>query len=317
MAGTLFSLAMSCQVDSEGKPLINAPLYIFAANTSTPVDAYQDYGLTITHQRPVRTDSNGRLPAFWLPDGQYRARLTNAAASVIYFDIPSIQAVGPSSGVGGGGGSVDPSAIFATGDELWGKRSGPRSGWVRQNGRTIGSGSSGATERANADTQPLYEYLYNFNDDVMYPVTGGRGANAAVDFAANKPIQLPDMRGYGPLGLGDMGNVDAGRIVDGTPTVAGSSGGAEKVTIAQANLPNVTLNGSTSTDGNHEHGYTGYGSDLTGSSSPAYQRRNNPQSSNTNPAGDHSHTVTVSLGGSGTQLNTMSPYRLGTWWIKL
>src|SRR5690606_10723240 len=113
------------------------------------------------------------------------------------------------------GGGVDPSAIFQTGDELWLKRSGPRSGWVRQNGRTIGSAASGATERANADTQPLYEYLWNTYPADQCPVTGGQGISAAADFAANKRIATPDMRGYGPRGLDDMGNDPAGRITDG------------------------------------------------------------------------------------------------------
>lgn len=320
MAGTIFSLALSQRFDNEGTPLIEAPLYIYEANTSTPAEVYQDFGLSILHPWPLLTDSAGMIPAFWLADGQYRARFTNAQASVVYFDMPSVQAIGPSTGEGGGGGSVDPNAIFQTGDELWQKRSGPRSGWVRQNARTIGSSTSGATERANADTQPLYVYLWNTFSNDLCPVTGGRGDNAAADFAANKPIGTPDMRGYGPMGLDDMGSTAAGRITDGTPTAAGSSGGSEKrsLTIAQENLPDVSLSGTTNTTGAHTHtvtGTTGSYAAAGGAGGPTAGYNG----STTSSAGNHSHTVTVSLGGSGTavQFNNMPPYRLGTWYIRL
>lgn len=320
MAGTIFSLAMSTQVNSQGKPLIDAPLAIFAANTNEPALAYQDFGLSVAHTWPLRTDSNGRLPPFWLPDGQYRARLTDAAGAVIYFDVPSIQAVGPSEGGEGGGGSgVDPNAIFQTGDPIWVPKSGARAGWVRMNGRTIGSVSSGASERANADTQSLYEFLWNNYSDDLCPVTGGRGDTASADFAANKPIAILDMRGYGPMGLDDMGNSAAGRIVDGTPTAAGSSGGSEKRTLTQGNLPNVSLSGTTNTTGNHSHSYTRYYQTITGAQGgwDVQHIWSSTTGANTGDAGNHSHTVTVSLGGSGTPLNIMSPYRLGTWYQRL
>jgi len=318
MAGTIFSLAMSCQFNSEGKPLVDAPLSIFAANTNDPALAYQDFGLSVEHTWPLRTDANGRLPPFWLPDGQYRVRMTDAAGAVIYFDVPSIQAVGPSTGEGGGGGgSVDTNAIFQTGDPIWVPKTGARAGWVRMNGRTIGSVSSGASERANADTQSLYEYTWNNYSDDLCPVTGGRGATASADFAANKPIAILDMRGYGPMGLDDMGNSAAGRITGGTPTAAGSSGGSEKRTLAQENLPNVSLTGSTSTNGNHAHNYTNHSNSSAGAATGGMQFKQNTYTDTTSTNGNHSHTVTVSLGGSESAINIMSPYRLGTWYQRL
>lgn len=324
MAGTLFSLGLSQRFDGEGNPLVNAPLYIYAAASSTPVDVYSDYGLTpaLIHPWPMRTDSAGMLPAFWLEDGQYRARLTDEAGSVVYFDIPVIQAVGPSEGTGegGGGSTVDPNAIFQTGDELWLKKSGTRTGWVRQNARTIGSAASGATERANADTQPLYEYLWNNFSNALCPVTGGRGANAAADFSANKPIATPDMRGRGPMGLDDMGNSAAGVIAGGTPTDAGTGSGSETQTLAEANLPahthekgTLAITGAPSLSDNTEV-LRGLGGGIGGTVG-------------TSPVGFPS-TLTPGLGtlavtgstasvGSGTAVNIMSPYRLGTWYLKL
>lgn len=60
---------------------------------------------------------------------------------------------------------------------------------------TIGSSASTATLRANNDTQDLFEYIWNNIADVYCPVIGGRGATAAADFVANKPITLPNTPG--------------------------------------------------------------------------------------------------------------------------
>lgn len=326
MAGTLFSLALSQRLDNEGNPLINAPLYLYAANTSTPVNAYSDYGLTLLHPWPLRTDSAGMVPAFWLADGRYRARFTDEAGAVVYFDIADVQAVGPSEGSGSGSGSsVDPNAIIKTGDLIWQPVSGARSGFVRANARTIGSVSSGATERANADTQPAYEFLWNNFSDTLCPVTSGRGASATADFAANKPIATLDMRGYGPMGLDDMGNTAVGRITDGTPTTAASTGGSEKRTLVEANLPAHTHGpGSlaTSSSGNHTHAANQSSGNGQAASPGGLTCANsyNSGGTSTGAAGDHSHTVTSGVTtstGSGTALNTMSPYRLGSFYIKL
>lgn len=79
------------------------------------------------------------------------------------------------------------------------------SGWVLLNDGTIGSASSGATTRANADTETLYTLLWNSMTNTEAPVTGGRGASAAADFAANKPIRLPLARGRA-MGVAGAGN---------------------------------------------------------------------------------------------------------------
>jgi microcystin-dependent protein len=327
LAGTLFSLGLSQRFDSQGNPLIDAPLYIYEANTSTPVDVYQDFGLSVLHPWPLRTDSAGMIPAFWVDDGNYRARLTDGAGAVVYFDIANMQAVGPSSGEGegGGGGSVDQNAIFATGDMLWQPKTGTRSGWVRANARTIGSAASGATERANADTQALYEYLWNNFSNTLCPVTGGRGGSAASDFAANKAIGLPDMRGRGPVGLDDMGNSSASRLADGTPTSI-SYGGQEKPTIAIENLPAHTHGAGTyaaESAGAHTHTtYARFDNRYAAGSGTAVDRLQdgpNNDDGTTSSNGAHTHTISGSSGstGSGTPINTMNPYMLGTFYIKL
>lgn len=74
--------------------------------------------------------------------------------------------------------------------------------WVMMNDGSIGSASSGATTRANADTEPLYTLLWGNVIDQWAPVVGGRGANAAADYAANKAMYLPRTLGRALAGCG-------------------------------------------------------------------------------------------------------------------
>jgi microcystin-dependent protein len=67
--------------------------------------------------------------------------------------------------------------------------------WVMMNDGTIGDASSGGTTRANADTSALFTLLWNNTADADCAVSGGRGANAAADFAAHKTIALPKSLG--------------------------------------------------------------------------------------------------------------------------
>ena len=64
-------------------------------------------------------------------------------------------------------------------------------GWVYANDGTIGSTASAATSRANNDTFILYYNLWTNVLNAWAPVSGGRGASAIADFAANKTIGLP------------------------------------------------------------------------------------------------------------------------------
>jgi hypothetical protein len=326
MAGTLFGLGLSQQISAAGAPLSGALLYIYEANSSTPVTTYSDFSLSTEQTFPIEADSAGRLPQIWVADGSYRARLTTSAG-VEVFDEASVTAIGASSGSSGGGGGsdVDTASVFNTGDPIWVPVSGTRTGWVRANGRTIGSGSSSATERANGDTQTLFEYLWNNFSNALCPVGGGRGSTAEADFNADKAIATYDMRGYGPFGLDDMGNSAAGRLAAGTPTAAGSVGGGETATIAQANLPSYNLvtssiTGSvatTITNGtNVVRSATFSGAD-TGGNDATFGVDTNNEDTISLADGTVTFGGTVPSGGSGTALNKMPPYRLGSWYLKL
>jgi hypothetical protein len=104
---------------------------------------------------------------------------------------------------------------------MWQPFSGSLTGWVRENGRTIGSATSGATERANADCQALFSFIWNNYSDTLCPVSTGRGVSASADWSANKTIQLLDFRNCAPAGLDDMGNSAAGGFAN-VPVVTGS-----------------------------------------------------------------------------------------------
>ena len=256
MAGSIFGLGLSQRVDLNGKPAVGWLLYLYAANSSTPVNIFQDVALTVPATWPLSADANGMMPPFWLADGSYRVRGTTEDGSVTYFDIPSVLALGASSGAAPSGG-VDPNAIFQTGDVLWLDVQGTRPGFVRDNGRTIGSATSGAAERANADCQNLFTFLWTNFPDTMCPVGGGRGASANADWSANKQIATPDKRGYIAGGLDDMGNSAAGRwnsvpVVNGGVTTPGSVLGEPLHSIITSEMPahNHTAN---VTDPGHTH----------------------------------------------------------------
>lgn len=73
-------------------------------------------------------------------------------------------------------------------------------GWVVVSATaTIGDATSGATERANADTETLFTFLWNTFDNTTCPVSTGRGVSAAADFAAHKTITLPQYIVSDPL----------------------------------------------------------------------------------------------------------------------
>ncbi len=84
--------------------------------------------------------------------------------------------------------------IFSTGDAKLTLKNTADAGWIMMNDGTIGNVSSGATF-ADASAQALYTLLWNNCLDAWAPVTGGRGASAAADWAAQKPIALTKQLG--------------------------------------------------------------------------------------------------------------------------
>lgn len=257
MSGTI-PLSMTQQMDVYGDPLTGGKLYFFVAGTvSTPQNAFQDSALTLLWPNPITLDASGRVPQLFLADGLIKVRLTDQHG-VTQLVADNVQVIGPSGG-GGGGGTVDPTTIFSTGDVKPRYAAGAHTGWVRCNALTIGSAVSGATERANADTQALFTHLWQ--NDATLPVSGGRGATALADWNANKTIGVPDWRGCVIAGLDDMGGALAGRLsaafFGNNPQALGSFGGVQYHALTLAEIPQHTHNAAVS-DPTHVHAFNDY-----------------------------------------------------------
>lgn len=111
-------------------------------------------------------------------------------------------------------------------------------------GRTIGSATSGATSRANADCYDLYIGLWTSMSNTEAPVTGGRGASAIADWNANKPIAIPDHRGRVAAGKDNMGGSAANRLTTAASGVngaaLGAAGGSQSHVLTSAQMPSHT-----------------------------------------------------------------------------
>lgn len=103
-------------------------------------------------------------------------------------------------------------ALFPVGFEQWNSFNTAQTGWLLYADGTIGNTGSGATVLASTTVQRLYEAYWNNYTDSECPVFGGRGANAAADFAANKTLRLPYKIGRTPAVIGT-----ATQSISGTP----------------------------------------------------------------------------------------------------
>jgi hypothetical protein len=263
--------------------IVGAKVFVYDAGTNTPRTAYADGLAGTEHDWPFLTDANGCIPPFWVTGAAIKVQITTSTGTVIRTvdDIPGETAA--ASVTPGTGTTISPGFMMAA------HMTGTVSGWVRANGRTIGDAASGATERANADTSDLYTVLWN---DTLLSVSGGRGASAAADFAANKTIALPDYRGRAFVGLADMGNSTSTRLdgitfATGTKTTLGSTAGAATVTLVEANLASHTHTGTTSTASSHTHSAT------SSSETPVITVSSDGAHTHTATQDVHSHTVST------------------------
>lgn len=202
---------------------------------------------------------------------------------------------------------LDTSTILGTGDIWCALKNGTRTGAVRLNGRTIGSASSGGTERANADCADLYAYIWDNTANAQCPVATGRGATAAADFAGNKAITLPDWRAVGPVGFDDMGNTAASLlgsapVITGSGILPGSLLGSNTHTLLTAETPahTHTFSATTSSDGAHTH---------TFSATTATESVGHSHTGTTSVDGSHAHN----LSGGQASLNATQIAGSGQW----
>lgn len=322
MAGTIPGFGPQFVRLDDGRPAAAARLFVYEANSSVAADVYSDSALSDALSNPVVADANGFIPQFWVADGNYRCRLVTAVADggSIIADASSIAAIGASDGGGGGGSTPE---TFVTGMILpWTSVGLPSSDWLFCNGETIGSASSGATGLASATAESLYTHLYNAFQDFVCTVSGGRGASAAADWAANKPMALPDLRGRAIYGLDDMGNTAAGRITStviaaGGATTLGSYGGAQTHTLVEAETPIITPAGTIATS---IGGNVGGNTLPVSVTQPGYSAGGGTAfmgSSQITASITATSTFTGTAHGSGGAHNNMAPFSLLTYIIRL
>lgn len=301
-------------LDPNGDPYVGAVVEFFDAGTTTPQTVYTDSSLSTAAGISARTaNASGMFGALFLnpTPGSYRIRITAADATVIW-DVDGISVPQNADYVPPEAGSTDPTLLFTTGmlQNYYGTTA--PAGWVRSNGRTIGSATSGATERANSDCQALFLALWAA--DSTLSVSGGRGGTAAGDWAGNKTIALPDFRGRALVGLDTMGNT-AASILTGIDTL-GETTGAETATLTIANLPAHDHGGVTSSNGAHTHTVSGgeNGGDGVHRGS-ASERGTDSPATTTSSNGAHTHTIASQ--GSGTGHANVQPSKGVTIIIKL
>jgi microcystin-dependent protein len=201
-------------------------------------------------------------------------------------------------------------------------------GWVKANGLTIGSAVSGATGRANADTSALYTYLWQNcsqpTGNRHCPVSGGLGASAAADFAANKQLAILDFRASIPVGLDDMGATAAGRLLASNVTSGGGDGpSTPNATGGEANhvltLAELAAHNHTATDAGHTHNFTYQRivDAMTGGVSVRVTQIDQVGDNTVATTQTGTANITVANSGGGGAHNNMSPFVLGSFYIKL
>lgn len=220
------------------------------------------------------------------------------------------------------------------GDVKWRPTQEDLPGWTKMNGTTIGDASSGASQLASATAARQFGWLWTNFSNSQCPVSGGRGASAALDFAAHKTITVLDMRGMGPLGMDTMAGAPTTRL-SGVPATSGSATQAGSVLgenlhaliIAELAAHNHAITDPTHlhtiNDPTHVHGGGPFMRVVSGANNYA-AGVNFMSSVNTTGAAATGITInssatgiTINNSGSGTAHNTVSLSMTGTWYCAL
>jgi hypothetical protein len=311
--GSLWNRSGTIERYADDLRAAGAKAYFFLGGTTTPLSVYQDAAEAAVFTHPVVADAAGRWPDIFIPFiTSYDVRVTSADGVQLTYtlEVPNPNPVDVTT-------IVDPANTVVTGMIHAELLNTTKAGYVRLNGRTIGNAASTATERQHADTSALFAYLWNNLNNTIAPVSGGRGGTAVADFAANKTIVLPDMRGGGFSGLDDMGNVAAAAYAGltftaGSALIAGSLTGINGVTLAVENMPAHFHSGTSDADGGHTHTISG-----TATGTAAAETATHTHSLATVTVGnqtptDHTHTIGTGTGtGGAAQLVGTSAFTAG------
>lgn len=201
---------------------------------------------------------------------------------------------------------------------------------VLANATTIGSAGSNAGQRANADTIFLYQAIWQQFSAVACPiytsagVLTSRGANALADFAANKALTTPDMKGRGVIGVDSMGGPATTRLSVvpfsiGNATTPGSFCGENLHTLSSTEVPATTFSGVTGVENQvHNHSYQypiDSGARVSGTGNLLLAFISSTVTGNENQ--NHNHNFSGSINGGGGSHNTVEQNVTCYWNIKL
>lgn len=256
----LMPFSLSPLYDYSGQRIESGMLKISASGTSQLVPVFYDANFRKPATNPVALQSNGVVPPRFIRPGTYRFRIEGALGDTLTL-IDGVEVFGAPTSSSDDSESGKSNAMERTGNLLIRLGEGILKGYVRLNGKTIGSASSGASEYAGSEVDDLYHYLWNTLEDVE--IVGGKGSSADVDWSANKALVLPDLRGRILCGLSTMGNTalssyDALTFEKGNASTLASTIGAPTLTLLEKHLPSHRheIKGHTESDGTHTHPQT-------------------------------------------------------------
>ena len=336
MTGTLPSIPLQQNIDENGLPQSGCRLFVYEANTSTPVITYKDLLMSpgMEHSWPIVADALGRIPMFFVPDGFYRARLEDRYGTPIY-DEPQLPALSTGDG-GGGGGDADR-------DPMGDRRLSLAAGGGRP--RRLGQGQrphhrqcglrrkrESATPTAPACSRSCGITSRRFC--AVYPLAGFNPGQ--LDFDANKQIETFDMRGFLPAGADNMGSgTVTGRfvhapVIRGNIETPGSWLGANHQVMTVAQMPYHTHGVATTVsvslhDPGHSHitdtiipyGVGASSGPNSSFSGPSYTALSVNESTTGISVSSATGATTIDGTGGNANQNNVPYVALGTWFIRL
>lgn len=217
-----------------------------------------------------------------------------------------------------GGAGWTPIALLggtmSTGDWKWRPTQETLAGWIKANGTTIGNGASGASQLADAAAANLFAWHWSNFSNSQCPVSTGRGANAAADFAAGKTITVLNMKGIVPIGMDTMGGSPS-TLLTGVPATFGSGTQAGSVL---GEIFHVLLTAELAahshpiTDPQHSHPLTDPGHvhpAVTPSAfvslNPAFTATNPQYCNSAGSTGSNTTGITIGLNSTGISINSV------------
>lgn len=169
---------------------------------------------------------------------------------------------------------------YTTGEVITTVSASAPAGTLALDGKTIGSGASGATGLAASTAQALFELLWDSSSNTLLPIQDAsgapatRGVSASADFTANKRLPLP-------------------AVQDGDALIFSATSGVMTRTVGE--VLNHAHTASSSVDGYHNHNIRIGTSE--GDSNTATNGGGQNSNLDTDAGGAHAHYITVNAFG--------------------